>query len=159
MARLVVSEYKTNICLALLSRIRPWIPWSYLGLCSIKTEIWLHFIIVIYIQAPLHLWRRLVVIMHLVPAPTITNQCGEDDKKLFGLLSSPRGPPAISKNPISFYGLSLKKAETYMKERLSKYFCRHLFLAKLWLLGGKRSHHTNLVRDFSRNSQTHAELR
>lgn len=30
--------------------------------------------------------------MHLVPAPAITDLCGEDYKKLFGLLPSPRSP-------------------------------------------------------------------
>lgn len=50
----VVLEYKNNSLLPLISRSKPWIPWSFLGLYSIKTEIWLYFIIVIYTQAPLH---------------------------------------------------------------------------------------------------------
>lgn len=74
------------------NRSRPQILCSFLSLSRIKTEIWLYFIIVISTQAPLHPWRRLVVIMHLVPAPAITDLCGEDYKKLFGLLPSPRSP-------------------------------------------------------------------
>lgn len=157
----VVLEYKNNILLTWLTRGRLQILWSFLRLYRIKTEIWLYFIIVISTPAPLHPWRRLVVIMHLVPAPVITDLCGEDYKKLFGLLPSPRSPTNDFQESHQFLWLVSQEGcwNLHEGDTLKRFFCRHLFLAKLWLLGGKRSHHTNLVRDFSRNSQTHAELR
>lgn len=118
----MVLDYKNNILLTLVSRSRLQIPWSFLGLYSIKTEIWLYFIIVIYTRAPLHPCRRLVVIMHLVPAPAITDLCGEDDKKLFGLLPSPRSSTNHFQKSHQF--LSLKKAaETFKKIFADIYFC------------------------------------
>lgn len=60
--------------------------------------------------------------MHLVPAPAITDLCGEDDKKLFGLLPSPRSSTNHFQKSHQF--LSLKKAaETFKKIFADIYFC------------------------------------